>query len=90
MKQFNLTTVKKGMLLFLFSIIGLMSFAQDSGATTSTTTSTNSNKTTTSVFVEPWVWVVGGIILLLILIGLFRKGSSTRVEKNTTVIDRDR
>jgi len=86
MKQFNLATLKKGTLLFLFSIIGLISFAQDSGATTSTTTATNTNKTTTSVFVEPWVWVVGGIILLLILIGLFRKGNSTKVEKNTTVI----
>jgi hypothetical protein len=75
--------------IFLLSFImlclnGLQLFAQDSAASGS-----SSQTTTTTVehasSVQPWVWVVGGVVLLLIIIALVRgKGSpSSRTDKVT-------
>jgi len=67
--------------LFLFSLIMLcfsrvLVFAQDSAASASSSTSTTTTTTEHATTVQPWVWVVGGIVLLLIIIALVRgKGS---------------
>jgi hypothetical protein len=40
---------------------------------------------------QPWVWVVGGVVLLIILIALFRGNSTTdREVTRTTVIKTDK
>ena len=78
----------KWLMLFLFSCMQLISFAQDSTTNRSVTTTT---KTTTSStwYMQPWAWAVGGAVLLIILIALFRSGSNKEVSKSTTVV-RDR
>ncbi len=57
----------------LLSVVQLISFAQDSTASTSSTTTTTQQSTTT---IQPWVWIVGGAVLLLIIIALVRGGGS--------------
>ncbi len=57
-------------------------FAQDS--TVSTTT--HSVTKTTQFVIEPWMWIVGGVVVLLILIGLFSGGRSKNEVVKTTVI----
>lgn len=66
--------------IFVFSFIMLclfrvISFAQDSAASSGSTQSTTT-KTEQTTTVQPWVWVVGGVVLLLILVALFRKNKS--------------
>ena len=64
-----------------------MAKAQDS-AMASTSTSTTSTTTERTWFAEPWVWVVGGIILLVLIIALTRGGGKTdrvTVTKTRTV-----
>ena len=75
--------------IFLFSFIMLcfsraLVFAQDSAASASSSTSTTTTMEHTTT-VQPWVWVVGGIVLLLIIIALVRgKGSpASRTDKVT-------
>lgn len=69
-------------MLMLVSPLALL--AQDTTSLVSTTSVTQS-----TWYAQPWVWLVGGIILLLILIAIFsggRKASSTdRVTVTKTV-----
>ena len=37
-------------------------------------------------YMQPWAWVVGGVLLLLILIALFRGGGTDRTVTKTTII----
>ena len=84
MKNLSVTNFFKYVTVtLLFSCFQLICLAQDSG-TTSTTV-----KTTTTEHREwytiPWVWVVGGIIIILLLVALINsgRGSSSR----TTITD---
>ncbi|HWH63998.1 MAG TPA: hypothetical protein VNS50_12020 [Ginsengibacter sp.] len=70
-KIFNLQSGVFLLSLMIFSLIQQTLFAQDSSA--SKTTSSTSVSTTT---IQPWVWVVGGVVLLIIIIALVSKGSS--------------
>jgi Na+/H+ antiporter NhaC len=73
-------------MVFLFSSIAS---AQDS---TVTTTQTSRTATETTWHIEPWMWIVGAVVVLLILIGLFR-GKSTTVSSDrvtvTKTVERD-
>ncbi|HMJ47274.1 MAG TPA: hypothetical protein VK498_08090 [Ferruginibacter sp.] len=66
---------KESVLILLFSCISLLSVAQD------TTKSIKSVLTNDEDlwYMQPWVWVVGGVALLLLLIALFsgKKNKST-------------
>ena len=69
---------------FLFAVILLSSviaFAQDSTIAT-TTTSTSATSTEKTWYMEPWAWVLGGVILLVIIL------LATRSTSNTTSADR--
>ena len=66
-------------------IAGIAAFAQDPATTASSNTS--SSNTTTSVttpaipanwYMNPWVWLAGGVVLVLILFAIFRSGNSKR------------
>ncbi len=70
----------KTLLLALFSS-PLFLFAQDTTYSTSTTVNSES-----LWYLQPWVWVVGGVILLLLLIALFSGGS--KKNKNTSRTDK--
>ena len=87
MKKVSLSAVYKFFLLFLFGFIQLMVGAQDSTSTSRSTTITKETTTTTDWYMEPWVWAVGGAVLLIILVALLRGGKDR--DTRTTVIKKD-
>lgn len=87
MKKVSLSAVYKFFLLFLFGFIQLIAGAQDSTSTSRSTTITKETTTTTDWYMEPWVWAVGGAVLLIILVALLRNGSTK--DTRTTVIRKD-
>jgi hypothetical protein len=85
MKQlFRPGICKQAFLLFLFTITNAIVWAQDSSSTSTTKTSTSTMEQTW--YTEPWVWVVGGAVLILLIVALTRgnKGDSAgRTDKVT-------
>ena len=76
-------------LFFILSLFQTALLAQDSSSSSSSSTVTTHTTTETQTwYTEPWVWVVGGIILLIILIALFR-GNNT-VSSTDTVSSGDK
>ena len=74
---------KYAFLLFLATITNAIAWAQDSSVTATTQTTST---TTETWYTEPWVWIVGGAVLILIIVALTRgnKGDSTgRTDKVT-------
>lgn len=85
-KIFNSQTYIFLFAFILLSLTKAISFAQDSvassGSSTQTTTTTTQHATTVPV----WVWIVGGVILLSIIIALLtrnRDGDAGRTDKVT-------
>ncbi len=79
-KQFYGSLITMAILTLIQAVV----FAQDSSTTSSTTTTSTSTQTAT---IQPWVWIVGGIVLLIIIIALLRgRGSKDKVvvTKETT------
>ena len=82
MKQLIQTGFKGFFLLLLASFYQAIVLAQDS--TSSSTKITTSTSTETSTwYTEPWVWVVGGAVFILLIVALVRGSSS-----NTSNTDR--
>ena len=67
-KIFSRASVLMAMLLFSF-----YSFAQDKKVDVTINTKTDDGN---SFFMQPWVWIVGGAVFLLLLIALLRNNSS--------------
>jgi len=73
----------------VFSCLQLALLAQDS---TSTATSTTSTRSSTSVsitengdwYTQPWVWLVGAAVFILLLVALLRGGGSRRTDSAHT------
>ena len=63
--------------LLVLSSIQTIAWAQDSTGTTSTRSETVTTETHTDWYSQPWVWVVGGVVLLLILYALLRGNTGT-------------
>lgn len=59
---------KKIFVLFASLIISILSFAQDKKIDVDITTKSDSS----NVFMQPWVWVVGGALFILLLVALLR------------------
>ncbi len=76
--------------IVLLSIMGTYSWAQDTTASsTRVTTSETTTTTSSDWYTQPWVWIVGGAVFIIILIALLRGNSSkdkTEVSRSTTVI----
>lgn len=72
---------KKSIVMLVFSLLTLSTIAQD------TTKSVKSMLTNDEElwYMQPWVWVVGGVALLLLLIALFsgkkKPASTNRTDK---------
>ena len=62
------TNSKKFSLLFASMFISILSFAQDKKIDVDITTKSESS----NVFMQPWVWVVGGALFILLLVALLR------------------
>jgi hypothetical protein len=65
---------RKMIAISLLLIMQVIAFGQDSTSSTATTTTTTSTTT-----IQPWMWVVGAVIILVIIIGLARSGSKDKV-----------
>lgn len=88
-KSFNLKSIQMFCLTLLALFIQTIIFAQDSTSSTRVTTTTHTE--TQTWYMEPWVWVVGGAVFILILVALARSGKSTDrtiVSKTTNTTDR--
>lgn len=82
-KQIPLRYWMLSILSVLFFALG---YAQDSGAVTSTTTTTTKSTTTQQDwYAQPWVWIVGGAVFILLLIALIRGSSSSRTSRSDKV-----
>jgi hypothetical protein len=76
-------------MLFLFSFTFLISQAQDTTKTTVTHETSTTTKST-DWYMQPWAWVVGGVLLIIILVALFRGNSTTDKEVSRTTVIKDR
>ncbi len=94
MKQLIKVWFKELVLLLLISFYQITVLAQDrtgnSNQTTTTTTSTHTSAQTDVWYTQPWVWIAGGVLFILLLVALFRgrndKASNTdRVSVTKTV-----
>jgi hypothetical protein len=85
MEQKLKTLFAKLSLFFVFVIANLNLIAQDggTGSGTTTTTTMHSESSSSQFHVEPWMWIVGGVVLLVLLVALIGGRSSV---KETTVI----
>jgi hypothetical protein len=79
---FKPVSFKYAFLLLLLTFTKALTRAQDSTMTATSTTTTSSTEQHTW-YAEPWVWVVGGVVLILIIIALTRGNSSGRTDKVT-------
>lgn len=88
MKHSIQLTVNKFVLTCLSLFIVMATFAQETGGTSgsgsgsgtgnasTSTSSTTTSTTETTWYTQPWAWVVGGVLLLLIILLASRSGSS--------------
>ena len=82
--------------LLVFNLFSVIMFAQDNtGAGESTTTSKTATTKTTDInistdgagewYTQPWVWIVGAAVFILLLIALLRGGGRDTVTTSDRV-----
>ena len=86
MKKISFYPVYALFMSLVLSCMQLVALAQEAETSTKTTTRTT---TTTTWYTEPWVWIVGGAVFILILIALLRGGSSSDRDVSKTTVIRD-
>ena len=69
------TLIKKGMFFLLATIVALQSWGQDKGLDVDI----DVNKKDSNWYAQPWVWIVGGAVFIIILVALLR-GSGGKKE----------
>jgi hypothetical protein len=83
--------------LLLFNLFSLLVFAQDntgSGGESTTTSKTATTKTdinistdgTSEWYAQPWVWIVGAAVFILLLIALLRGGGRDTVTSDRVTV----
>lgn len=87
------------MLVFFMLFNTTIALAQDGGGTGNTddgSASVTVSKTTSSTsttmenwYTEPWVWIVGGLVFILLLVALVRGNSSKTTDVHRTTIRKD-
>lgn len=77
----NYTHIKKSVSTIMLLMIQAYIFAQDT--TRIATTSATSTVTSEVWYMQKWVWLIGAIVFILILVALFSGGSknSSRTDK---------
>ena len=92
MKSTNLIAIRSFLLLLFFSLFQLAVFAQDNtgGEEKSTTTTSSSTKINVSTesgsdwYTQPWVWIVGGAVFVLLLVALLSNKGGDRTVASTS------
>ncbi len=74
-------------LTFALCCLQLIVGAQDTTSTNRSTTVTTETSTSTDWIMQPWVWFVGGAVLLIILVALFRSNSNKETTRTTVIKD---
>ena len=72
MKQAILQPAKSIYLFFASLFFSVLSFAQDKKVDVNINTKSDEG----NFFMQPWVWIVGGAVFLLLLVALMRNNSS--------------
>ena len=92
MKQLTKAFSYKALVTFLMlAFMQAVAFAQDSTSGSSSSSSSTTTTTTTETwYTQPWVWIVGGAVFILILIALLRGNSSSNTEVSRTTVIKDR
>jgi hypothetical protein len=73
-KNFTLN-VKHGLLVLFLSLLQTIVWAQDDGGAD---VNVKISKDGGSWYTQPWVWIVGGAVFILLLVALLRGGSSNK------------
>ena len=82
MKQLTkAVTYKTFVTLLLLSLFQAIAWTQDSTVSSSRTTTTTEQ---TTWYTQPWVWVVGGAVFLLLIVALVRSNSSSGTSNSRT------
>lgn len=77
-------------MLVLSVFLSVCAFAQDNSTTSTESHTTTTNTTATTApdpsvwYMQPWAWVAGGVLLLIILIAAFRGNGNTKQEVRRT------
>jgi flagellar biosynthesis/type III secretory pathway M-ring protein FliF/YscJ len=90
MKSKNFGFLQRLFFVLLLGIIQFSAFAQDSTGTVKTTTTSTTTTTTTDWYMQPWVWIVGGAVFLIIIVALVRGNSSSDKEVSRTTVIKDK
>jgi hypothetical protein len=93
MKQLPTWTSFKSIVTFIVLCLTQgMAMAQDSSSSSSSSSRTITTTTTTHSewYAQPWVWVVGGAVLILLLVALLRGSSSSRTNTGNEVKQTDK
>ena len=81
----NLRLFKQTLMLCVLSVTNALVWAQDSTTTATTTTNTTATTETHMWYTEPWVWVVGGAVLILLIVALVRGSNSSNTSRTDKV-----
>lgn len=73
---------KRVFMLCVLTVTTAIAWAQDS--TVRATTTTTSKTETQTWYTEPWVWFVGGGVLILLIVALVRSNSSNSTTASRT------
>ena len=74
MKKKFINYLNRVVLLVFTSVLTTVTFAQDKKVDVSI--NTKSGDGGSSIFSQPWVWIVGGAVFLLLLVALLRNNNS--------------
>ena len=80
-KLFDANHLKAFLSVMVLTVVHLFAMAQDKVVTTT-------KRTETYWYVQPWVWVVAGIAVVLLLVFLFTgRNKTTIIEKHSSTIE---
>lgn len=84
MKQMIISKFRSFSALLAACFFHTISFAQDSSTKVITQNKKVTTETTTVNYGEPWMWVIGGIVVVVLLVLMFRgKSGNTSSDKVT-------
>ena len=76
--------MKRIYFLLLFALYSVMAIAQEGSG--GADLNVNVTKTTEGGSSIPWLWIIGGIVVLVLLVALLRGGGTDRVVEKRTVV----